>query len=372
MNKKVLFLVNHDLVIYNFRKELVQKLITEGYEVYISSPKGKRIVELESMGCKFIELKNIERHGKNPFTDFKLLKEYKKLIEEIKPLCILTYTIKPNIFGGIASNKNNVLFFPNITGLGTAVEEKGILQFITVNLYKYSFKKVNKVFFQNEENMAFFLDKKIINKKQSILLPGSGVNLDQFKYLEYPNSKDVVKFIFISRIMKEKGIDYYLDLAKLMKKRGEKAEFHICGFCEQDYEDILAELHENKVIIYHGMVDNIQELLKDMHCTIHPTYYPEGLSNVLLESSSSGRPIITTDRSGCREVVNNGENGYLIKVKSLDSLVNAVDNFMKKSHLEKEQMGVQGRKYVESIFDRNIVIDEYMKVILSGEINEKN
>lgn len=369
MNRKILFIVNHDLVIYNFRKELVQKLIEEDYQVYISSPNGKRIPELIDMGCKFVET-SVKRHGKNPINDMKLLSDYKKIISEIKPLCILTYTIKPNIFGAIAARSYGIPCFSNITGLGMAVEKVGILQHITTLLYKYAFKNVNTVFFQNEENLNFFIDKKISEPQNYHLLPGSGVNLEDFKYVDYPKKNDIIKFAFISRIMKEKGIDLYLEAAKVIKEKYPNTEFHICGFCEEDYFNVLEDYAENGYIVYHGMVDNIKEFLSEMHCTIHPSYYPEGLSNVLLESSAIGRPIITTDRSGCREVVGNN-NGYLIKKNNTQELINMVEKFILLNKSDKKNMGLNGREFVEKYYDRNIVVDKYLEKIndLGGDYN---
>ncbi|MGF2142103.1 glycosyltransferase family 4 protein [Vagococcus fluvialis] len=358
----MLILVNHDLVIYNFRKELVQKLIEEGYEVYVSSPKGNRIEELITMGCRFIEVENINRHGKNPFTELKLLKEYKKLMRQIKPRCVLTYTIKPNIFGALATQKYNISCLSNITGLGTAVEKKGVLQLITTNLYKSAFKKIDTVFFQNTENMNFFIKKNISNKNNYVLLPGSGVNLSEFQLMEYPKN-DKIKFVFISRIMKEKGIDLYLEAAEKLTKKYENLEFHICGFCEEDYEEKLADYVEKEIIVYHGMVNDVKEIIKESHCTVHPTYYPEGLSNVLLESSACGRPIITTNRSGCREVVNQEKNGYLVKENDIVSLLTQLEKFIQLPYEEKRTQGIEGRKFVESYFDREIVIEEYLKKI---------
>lgn len=362
MNKKILILVNHDLVIYNFRKELVQSLISNGFEVYISSPNGVRINELINMGCKFIEVKNIDRHGKKPSKDLKLLSEYKRIIEEINPLCVLTYTIKPNIFGAIAARKYNVPCLSNITGLGTAVEKKSFLQLITVSLYKYAFKNINTVFFQNTENMDFFVKKNISTKENYVLLPGSGVNLSEFQYLKYP-SNDKVKFVFISRIMKEKGIELYLSAAQSLMKKYNNLEFHICGFCEESYESRLKRLEAENIIIYHGMISDVRQILEEVHCTVHPTYYPEGLSNVLLESSACGRPIITTDRSGCREVVNQNKNGYLIEENNLSSLEQKLDKFIKLPSSQKEKMGKEGRKFVELNFNREIVIEKYLERI---------
>lgn len=357
MKGKVLFLVNHDLVIYNFRKEIVQRLIQENYDVYISSPNGKRIPELIEMGAHFIEAK-MDRHGKSILNELKLLDYYKKIIREIQPDIIFGFTIKPNIWGAIAARKYNVPFVANITGLGSAVENPGFLQKITVLLYKYSFSKIQTIFFQNKENQQFFIDNKIALGKHKHL-PGSGVNLKQFTPLEYPND-DTIEFVFISRIMKEKGIEQYLEAAKVIKDRYPNTHFHICGFCEEAYENKLQEYERRGIITYHGMVSDIRKILKKTHCTIHPTYYPEGLSNVLLESSACARPIITTNRSGCREVVNEGLNGFLIEEKNVTQLVEVVEKFIKLPHDARIEMGKQGRKIVEENFDRELVVESYL------------
>lgn len=355
--KKVLFLVNHDVVIYNFRYELVEALRNEGHEVFISSPKGERIKLLQDIGCKFIETP-VNRHGINPITDLKLLITYVKMIKEIKPDMVFAYTIKPNIYGGMACALTNTPYVVNITGLGTAVENDGFLQKISVLLYKLAFSKVQKVFFQNEENREFFIKKKIAVKKHG-LIPGSGVNLKKFGYADYPES-DKVEFAFISRIMKEKGVDQYLDTAKAIKAEFPNTEFHVCGFCEEAYEETLKSLHRQGIINYHGMVSDVHGVIKNMHCIIHPTYYPEGISNVLLESCATGRPIITTDRSGCREVVDNGVNGFVVKQKDSSDLIEKVRAFMNLSCEERKEMGLAGRRKVEKEFDRQIVVDAYL------------
>src|SRR5699024_2662068 len=288
-------LVNHDVVIYNFRLEIVEKLLEEQFEVYVSSPYGERIDDLIEVGCDYIYT-SVSRHGTNIIEDFNLLLHYRKVMKEVQTDIVLTFTIKPNIYGGMACRSLNIPYIANITGLGTAVENGGLMQKITVMLYKVAFKKIKCVFFQNKENQQFFIDRKIALGKHQ-LLPGSGVNLERFPLLEYPND-EVVKFVFISRIMKEKGIDYYLEAAKYIKEKYPNTEFHICGFTEEDYEDILKDYEDKGIIIYHGMVRDIREVLRFTHCTVHPTYYPEGMSNVLLESAASGRPVITTDRSG--------------------------------------------------------------------------
>lgn len=359
--KKVLILVNHDIVIYNFRKELVERLLHDGYEVYISSPYGERIEDLVTMGCKYIKAK-IARHGTNVTEELKLLYYYKKIIKEIKPDVVLSYTIKPNIYGGMACRMLKVPYIANITGLGTAVENKGLMQKITILLYRISFKKINCLYFQNTENRQFFIDNKIAVDKHK-LLPGSGVNLEHFNVLDYP-CDETIEFTFISRIMKEKGIDQYIEAAEFIRKKYPNTKFHICGFCEEAYEDRLKALQEQGIVTYHGMQRDVRVILQKTHCTIHPTYYPEGMSNVLLESSACGRPIITTNRSGCRETVDNGVNGYIVEQRNSKDLIDKIEKFLNLSYEKKKDMGLAGREKVEKEFDRQIVLEVYMDEIV--------
>ncbi len=356
--KRVLFLVNHDVVIYNFRLEIVERLIADGHEVHISSPYGERIDDLVKIGCKYHEIV-LSRHGMNPVKELGLIRTYKKLIKEVKPDICFGFTIKPNIYGAIAARSFKVPFVANITGLGTAVENPGVAQAISIMLYKYAFRGIQKVFFQNTENRQFFIDHKIAIGKHD-LLPGSGVNLTRFAPLHYPDDS-TTEFVFISRIMKEKGIDQYLDAAEYITKKYENVKFHICGFCEAEYKGRLDECIKNGIVNNHGMVRDVKEVLKVTHCTIHPTYYPEGLSNVLLESSACARPIITTDRSGCREVIDDGINGYICKQKDSQDLIKQVEKFLGLSWEEKKAMGVAGRVKVEREFDRQIVVEKYVK-----------
>lgn len=364
---KILILANFGMGLYNFRKELLEELINKHYEVYISLPKDEYVPELESLGCKFIDTP-VSRRGTNPLTDFKLLINYKRIIKNIKPDVVLTYTIKPNVYGGLACRSAKVPCIANITGLGTAVENGGLLQKITLTLYKISLKKAKCVFFQNRENEEFLINKKIINGNHEIL-PGSGVNLKQYAVLDYP-ADDSINFLFISRIMKEKGIDQYLDAATYIKKKYPNTVFHIVGFCESEYENKLKEMQNRGIIKYHGKQSDVREFHKISHCTIHPTYYPEGMSNVLLESAACGRPVITTNRSGCREIVDDGINGYVVEQQNTQDLINVIEKFLKLSFRDKRQMGLFGRIKAEKEFDRKIVVKTYLEEIESNEVNE--
>mgnify|MGYP004460621397 CR=1 FL=1 len=354
---KVMIFANNDIGLYKFRKELIEELVKSN-DVYICLPKGDYIQDLKSLGAKFIPCDLLDRHGTNPLKELKLISWYKSILKKYKPDIAFTYTIKPNVYAGMACASFNIPYVANITGLGTAVENPGLMQFLTVNLYRYGLRKAQKVFFQNTENRDFMVKKGVV-KKNYDMLPGSGVNLNNYTVSEYPNG-DTVDFVFVSRIMKEKGIDQYLEAAKEIRKRHPETRFHICGFCEQAYEEKLQKLNENGTIVYHGLVKDMASVYRKMSCTIHPTYYPEGLSNVLLESAASGRPIITTNRAGCREVVDDGINGYIVKEKNSRDLIEKIDMFLSKSTEEKKQMGIAGRRKVEKEFDRQIVIKKYL------------
>lgn len=358
---KVLIVANADIGLYKFRKELLEELVKNN-EVYIALPKGEFYKDLLAIGCKYV-ITELDRHGTNPIKELKTVFDYKKIMKSIKPDIVFTYTIKPNVYAGMACASLNIPYVANITGLGTAVENPGLMQILTTNLYKYGLRKAQKVFFQNTENRDFFVKKGVV-KRSYDLLPGSGVNLKNYTVSEYPDGS-TVDFVFVSRIMKEKGIEQYLEAAREIKKRHPETRFHICGFCEQNYEKILKEMSDEGIIIYHGLVKDMAAIYRQMSCTIHPTYYPEGLSNVLLESSASGRPIITTNRSGCREVVDDGINGYVVEEKNSKDLIDKIELFLAKSVEERKEMGLAGRRKVEKEFNRQIVIDKYLAELKS-------
>ena len=353
---KIALVGNSDHCIYNYRKELIEALLENGCEVFVLSPDGARVKEMIDMGCTYFETP-MKPHGTNPIGDFKLMLLYKKLLKKISPDYVFTYTIKPNIYASIACRQLKIPSIANITGLGTAVENGGIMQKISCALYKFGLKGCQKVFFQNEENKNFMLQRGMVSGAYEVL-PGSGVNLKRFHVLDYPDG-DEIHFSFIARVMKEKGIDQYLDAARYFKKKYPNMYFHICGLCEQHYEDELKALQEQGIVVYHGMVSDIAEIHKFCSCTVLPTYYPEGLCNVLLESLACGRPIITTDRAGCREVVEDGVNGFVVKQQDSNDLIEKIERFVSMSREEQMQLGLNGRRKIEQEFDRKIVEKRY-------------
>jgi len=360
IKKKILILGNSHLVVFGFRGELIERFVHDSNEVVVSFPNGpfgEGEATSKKYNCKFIETV-VERRDTNPFTDLKLLYDYVKLIKQVKPDVVLAFTVKCDTYGGIACRITHTEFIPNITGIGKGLAEGGLIEKILIFLYKISLKNAKIVFFQNESDKQFFVNKGIKFPKCRIL-PGSGVNLQKYQILEYPKSEPVV-FTYIARVMKAKGIEQFLDAARELK---DKAEFHICGFCEEDYKDIIEREQIAGTIVYHGFVNDIYDYMKQSHCIVLPSFHPEGVSNVLLEAAACGRPIITTDRPGCRETVDDGVTGFLIKECDSHDLIDKMVLFLNSSIEQREQMGIYGRKKIEKEFDRQIVVDEYVKEI---------
>lgn len=359
--KKVLVLTNSINGLYSFRKEFFEKLIDDGYKVIIVAPKDEQTSYFTQIGCVCIDIL-INRRSTNPITDFRLLYNYLKIIKKIKPNVVLSYTIKPNVYGGIACRILRVPFVANITGLGTSIENKGLIQKVSLLLYKIGLKKANCVFFQNKSNLQFFFKNKLY-LGHTRLIPGSGVNLLQHKYEEYPDNHGTIKFLFIGRLMKAKGIDELLEVAKKIKDNySAKVEFHIVGPKEDNYTEIIERYERNRIVIYHGVQKDVHNYIKDSNAIINPSYH-EGMSNVLLESASTGRPVLASNIPGCIETFENGVTGFAFEVKSVDSLYDVLIKFIELPDVEKKQMGIMGRKKIENEFDRNIVVNAYLDEI---------
>ena len=366
---RILILTNKYTGLYSFRKEVIKALKDEGHEVIVSAPVDEMTGEVEKLGCKIIDTQ-FNRKGVNPIKDIALMIRYTKLLKRVKPDVVLSYTIKPNLYGGMACQLCHVPQIANVTGLGSAVENPGWLQKLTISLYKVGLRKSYMVFFQNKANKAF-CEKHGMVKGNTKLIPGSGVNLQYHTLQEYPAPSEPVRFIIIGRLLREKGIDEYFVAAENLKKKYPDVEFHVLGWIEGNYENKIKTLQENGVVIFHGPQPDVRPYIVKSHCIVHPSFYPEGMSNVLLESSASGRPIITTDRPGCGEIVDDGVNGFVVKQQDSADLTEKIERFLSLPYEVKRSMGISAREKVEREFDRNIVVKAYMDCINSIKINTK-
>jgi len=358
---KILILANYDLGLYKFRKELIEKLLNQGHDVYISLPNGDLVRYFEEIGCHFIDTP-IDRRGINPKKDFRLLKAYKRMMKGIDPDLVITYTIKPNIYGGIASRLAHKSYAVNITGLGTAFEKPGLVRGLVVNLYKYALKKAKVVFFENCGNRDELISFGCCEKKKTVVLNGAGVNIDTYCYLPYPHN-GVVKFLFVGRVMKEKGIVELFDAMKRLNAEGRKCLLDVVGPFEDDYREKIEELGKTGWLRYYGYQEDVKQFIAACDCFVLPSYH-EGMANTNLECASSGRPIITSNIPGCKEAVIEG-SGLLCEPQNADSLYQVMKRMIETPREYREVMGRNGRKHMENVFDKNKVIEETVKELMA-------
>lgn len=356
----IVMLANDTTFIYNLRREVLAAFANEGHRITVVGKTLGFAGELKEMGFDVADIQ-VKRRGTNPISDLQLFCQYFRKLRALKPDLAFTNNIKPNVYGGLACKFLKIPYITNITGLGTAVEIPGPMQRLTTFLYKLGVSGAKTLLFQNTENLEFFRSRKMINKNTKVrLLPGSGVNLQSHPVLPYPD-EDKVHFLFVARVLKEKGIDQYLAAAKALKAEREDVVFHICGGCDDDsYLAVLEQLQEDGIAQYHGQQRDMLPFYQQASCIVHPSYYPEGMSNVLLEAAASGRPIIAANRSGCREIVDHEKTGYIVPIKDDQAVVDAVRKVLALTWEQRRDMGLAGRAKVEKEFDRQIVVNAYL------------
>ena len=363
---KILIVANNDVGLYKFRRELIEELV-KLHDVNICLPQGEYISNLVEMGCVYHRCE-FDRHGTNVLAEVKQISFYKSLLKSIKPSIVLTYTIKPNIYAGMACASLKIPYVANITGLGTAIENGGLMQKLLLRLYKRGLRKAQKVFFQNKSNLDFLVGKGIV-AGQYDLLPGSGVNLNEHKKEPYPEKDDSLVFVNIGRIMKDKGSDEVLHAAHIIRQEFPNTIFRIIGDFDGDYREKIESAVALGDIEYLGQQSDVHAHIKNSHAIIHASYH-EGMSNVLLEAAACARPVIATDVPGCCETYDDGISGISCRPHSGDDLVRAIRKFIHLSYEEKAAMGISGRHKVEKEFDRQIVVKCYMNEIDKISVKE--
>lgn len=359
---EILILCNNDGGLYKFRRELLIELV-QHYHVAVSCPTGDFRSEITALGVEFIDTA-VDRRGMNPLRDMRLMRRYIRLIRQRRPLAVLTFTVKPNIYGGAANRllgKKGSSIIANVTGLGTAVDGGGALGRLVMKMYRYSLEKAYCVFFQNSENLKTFTDMATLNRTE--LLCGSGVDLEEYAFTPYPDEKDTTRLLFIGRAMKAKGMDELLGAAKRLYDERAPVSIEIVGGCDDEsYRDKLTRLTEEGVVTWHGEQHGVGEYLKGCHGVVHPSYH-EGMSNVLLEAASTGRPVIASDVAGCRETFINGVSGIAVRPRDEESLYGGIRRFMEIPWDERARMGAAARTVAKEGFDRKIVVKKYLDII---------
>ena len=364
---KILISTNSSWNLYNFRIDLIKKLIDLNHNVYITLPNDDyfdKIINL-NLNVKIIKL-NIDRKSFNIFKNLFLYFQYLKLFVNIKPDSVLLYTIKPNIIGSIAASTlfRKIKIYNFITGLGTYIFTDNIKKKIITTLYKLAFLNSNKIIFQNEDDYKFFINKNIVKPSKCKVIPGSGIDSNIFIYDKKDQSNKFFNFLCVSRLIKQKGIIELAHAAKLTKKNFPNVNFTIIGSIDYDNVSSISLNEYNfikKYITHKNFMESIKSEIIDCDCFILPSYR-EGTSMSLLEASSIGRPIITTNVPGCNNIVFNELNGYLCKPKDIKSLYDCIVKMINTNLEDRLKMGYNGRKLIEKKFDikiiNNLIINE--------------
>lgn len=356
---KILILANFDVGLYQFRRELIEALLKE-HQVLLSLPDGDLIRPLEELGCRFFDTP-MERRGINPVKDLDLFLRYIKLLRQQKPDLVITYTIKPNIYGGLACRLLRIPYAVNITGLGTAFQKQGMLRKLVTFLYRTALKKARVVFFENSGNRQVFLDEGIVAENKTCLLSGAGVNLEYYAYVPYPEA-GTTRFLFVGRVMKEKGVEELFAAMERLHAEGADCCLDVLGGYEENYADTIRNYEQQGWLHYHGYVTDVRPFIEKAHCFVLPSYH-EGMANTNLECAAMGRPLITSDIPGCKEAVVERESGLLCKPKDPDSLYETMKCFLTIPSDQRAQMGKAGRRHMEEVFDKKKVVEKTMKAL---------
>ncbi len=373
VKKKIAIIENHELGIYSIRHDLV-KAIAEKYEVTILTEIDDSFKngDLESL-VHFID---VGKAVLNPAAAVKYNSRLRKALKEVKPDVCLTFTIRPAIYGNMVTSRLKIPTISTITGTGPLFESNSLSYTIARQLYKWVLKKTRFVFFPNYDDLNAFVKRKYITIEQAKRVPGSGINFEQFSPQPSTRANDgKFVFLYISRLLKDKGVMEYVEAASIIKKSFPNAEFHIVGPLWTGNKKSLtvteAELNEwieKKWIVYHDKQKDVRPYIADADCVVMPSYR-EGMSNVLLEAASMARPLIATNVTGCRDIVENGINGLLCKVKDGKDLAEKMITMMNLPVTERQLMGKKGREKMKREFDKKIVIEKYMEAI--NEITER-
>ena len=358
--KSILILTNSSIGLVRFRKELITAL-GQSAKVVVSSPNDGFGKEIQSLGATFIET-NYDRRGSNPLFDFILCCRYCFIIRKIEPSVILTYTHKPNIYGNFAARLFNRPVITTVTGTGDTFLRGGMIGSIVKVLYRFALKSASCVVFQNNEDEEILRRLNVVKGQNTVHVPGSGVNISEHVPLEYP-ADGAVSFLFIGRLMRSKGIGELIAATRRLKAELPDAfSVTLMGASEGDMDDMIEKAKNDRIVTTVGFQKDVVPFIKSAHCIVIPSY-KEGMCNGLLEAAANARPLITTDVTGCREIVEDGVGGFICQPKDSDSLYECMKRFVNLPQEEKIRLGREARKKIEKEFDRNIVVEAMVKEI---------
>ena len=352
--------------IWNFRRSLIQSLIEDGHQVTVLAPADESVTQLERLGCRFLPLQ-MNAKTLNLFDIVKLRRQFDRTFKAERPDVVLSYTIKNNIFGALVARSCEVPFIPNVTGLGTAFLSGGPLRALAKTLYRYAFRSLPVILFQNRDDLELFVASKLMRPEQARLLPGSGIDLTHFAAADLPSPSQSPTFLMIARLIRDKGVVEFVDAARQVKAKVPGARFQLLGAVAAENRTAISAAtvkswQQEGVVEYLGTTADVRPFIAAAHCVVLPSYR-EGAPRTLIEAAAMARPLIATDVPGCRSVADHETSGFLCQVRSSDSLAAAIFRFLDLSHSAKVEMGQASRAKMEREFDEAFVIAAYRQAI---------
>lgn len=369
-NKIIAVCSNYAWTIFNFRMPLLRRLKSEGYKVVIFT-EFDGYEEYISEVADYVEPLFISRKGTNPFTELLTILDLIRLLKKYKPSAFLPFTIKPVLYGSIASRLTKVPAIVMITGLGTAFISSSWITRVVKLVYKLALISVPVVFFQNKSDSDFFINNNLVDVSKCRHTPGSGIDIDEYNYSEPPETEAKI-FLLIARMITDKGVCEFVEASRVIKEKYPKVKFQLLGPLGIQNRTAISKLqmekwHNEGSVEYLGETVNVRPFIFKSSCVVLPSYR-EGTPRTLLEAAAMGRPIIATDVPGCREVVDHGYNGLLCRPRDATDLADCIEIMINHDYQVHKDMSIAGRKKIEIEFQHNIVCDMYMDAIL--EINK--
>jgi glycosyltransferase involved in cell wall biosynthesis len=370
--KRIFFVGNTAWSMYNFRLDVIKALWADGYEVSVIAPEDDWSSKLIKEGIHFIPIK-MDNRGTSPLNDLKLFWHLTSLYRKHRPDIVFHYTIKPNIYGSIAAGAFRIYNIACVTGAGSVFIEQTFLTKIVKRLFRFSFKFSKQVWFLNDDDRDLFVTSGLVKPFKCMILPSEGIDTKKFAAKSYSQKRNEVSFLFLGRLLWDKGIGEYINAARNVKKKHNHVRFKVLGFLDPSNPSAISQRQleewiEEGIIQYLGVSSDVREIVLDSDCVVLPSYYREGIPRSLLEAACLGKSVITTDIPGCREVIDDGITGYFCEPRNIIDLQEKMEKIINMDKETRIIMGQAGRTKVIKLYDMHIIIEKYKGVVSIASI----
>ena len=367
-SRTIVLSINTSWNIVNFRRNLIVRLQSEGYDVVALAPRDAHSDTLVAMGVRYFQV-DIDSKGLSPVRDLKLAAQYYRILRQLRPVAFLGWTIKPNVYGSLAAHALGIPVINNISGLGTAFIKVGLLTRIVQRLYQAALARSATVFFQNRHDRDLFVAQRLVHAPRTVLLPGSGIDLAQFVPDPAGEGPSPV-FLMVARLLRDKGVVEFAEAARIVRQTRPDVVFQLLGFLDVQNRTAIDRMmvdgwEREGILRYLGEAADVRPYLARATAVVLPSYR-EGMPRSLLEAAAMGRPLIATDVPGCTEIARAGENAFLCAPRDARSLANAMLALLGLDTDARAAMGRRSRAIAEREFDVSVVEARYLDAIASA------